>query len=67
MLPNATRDGREEQNDVDPIALRTRRGRLGAWSSATEDYRLPATTPGLKSALLIQDGPGGPILAAARL
>jgi hypothetical protein len=41
--------------------------RLGSWSGAAEAYRLPATAPGLKSALLIQDGPGGPILAAARL
>ncbi|HEX4742443.1 MAG TPA: DUF1223 domain-containing protein [Caulobacteraceae bacterium] len=41
--------------------------RLGSWTGAAEDYRLPATAPGLKSALLIQDGPGGAILAAARL
>jgi hypothetical protein len=34
--------------------------RLGSWSSA-------ADAPDPKSALLIQDGPGGPILAAARL
>jgi hypothetical protein len=41
--------------------------RLGSWSGAAEAYRLPTPAPGLKSALLIQDGPGGPILAAARL
>ena len=41
--------------------------RLGSWSGGAEAYRLPPTAPGLKSALLIQDGPGGPILAAARL
>jgi hypothetical protein len=41
--------------------------RLGSWSGAAEAYRLPATTPGLKSALLIQQGRGGPIVAAAPL
>lgn len=41
--------------------------RLGSWSGAAEAYRLPPTTPGLKSALLVQDGRGGSILAAARL
>ncbi len=42
--------------------------RLGAWSGAAQTYRLPpAGARGLKSALLVQDGPGGPILAAARL
>ena len=41
--------------------------RLGSWSGGAEAYRLPPAAPGLKSALLVQDGPGGPILAAARL
>ena len=41
--------------------------RLGAWSGAVASYRLPPSTPGLKTALLVQDGPGGPILAAAKL
>jgi hypothetical protein len=41
--------------------------RLGSWSGPAETYPLPATPLGLKSALLIQDGPGGHILAAARL
>jgi hypothetical protein len=41
--------------------------RLGAWSGAAESFRLPLNAPGLKTALLVQDGPGGPILAAAKL
>jgi len=42
--------------------------RLGAWSGDAQTYRLPtADTAGLRSAVLVQDGPGGPILAAARL
>jgi hypothetical protein len=41
--------------------------RLGAWSGAAESYRLPPSAPGLKTALLVQEGPGGPILAAAKL
>ena len=39
---------------------------LGAWTGGTRSYLLPAPTrPGLKSAILIQQGLGGPILAAA--
>ena len=42
--------------------------RLGDWSGAAQTYRLPASAAaGLKSAVLVQDGPGGAILAAARL
>ncbi|HLZ82038.1 MAG TPA: DUF1223 domain-containing protein, partial [Caulobacteraceae bacterium] len=42
--------------------------RLGDWSGAARSYVLPAQgTAGLKSAILIQAGPGGPILAAARV
>lgn len=41
--------------------------RLGAWSGAAQTFRLPEGARGLKSALLVQDGPGGPIVAAARL
>ncbi|HEY2051648.1 MAG TPA: DUF1223 domain-containing protein [Caulobacteraceae bacterium] len=41
--------------------------RLGSWSGAAEVYHLPASAPGLKTALLIQNGPGGPIIAAARI
>lgn len=41
---------------------------LGAWSGRSQAYALPpARAAGLKSAILVQDGPGGPILAAARL
>ncbi len=41
--------------------------RLGAWSGHAESYRLPAPfDDGLRSAILLQDGPGGPIIAAAR-
>jgi len=39
--------------------------RLGAWDGGLRSYALPAANrPGLKTAVLIQDGPGGPILAA---
>jgi hypothetical protein len=41
--------------------------KLGAWSGAAQTYDAPAGPAGQKSALLVQDGPGGPILAAARL
>ncbi len=41
--------------------------RLGAWWGGAESFRLPAAPAGLKSAVLIQDGAGGPIVAAARL
>ncbi len=38
---------------------------LGAWNGGARAYALPAATrPGLKTAVLLQDGPGGPILAA---
>jgi hypothetical protein len=40
--------------------------RLGAWSGGTASYRLPPASPGLKTAVLLQASPGGPILAAAR-
>ncbi|HLK23808.1 MAG TPA: DUF1223 domain-containing protein [Caulobacteraceae bacterium] len=39
---------------------------LGAWDGGVRTYALPpAARPGLKTAVLIEDGPGGPILAAA--
>ena len=42
--------------------------RLGDWSGATKGYALPmADASGLKTAILIQAGPGGAILAAARV
>jgi len=41
--------------------------RLGAWSGGVRTYPLPpATGDGLKTAVFIQQGPGGAILAAAR-
>ncbi len=41
--------------------------RLGDWSGATKGYALPTPdASGLKSAILVQAGPGGAILAAAR-
>jgi hypothetical protein len=41
---------------------------LGAWTGEAHAYILPAAgAPGLKTAILIQAGPGGPILGAARL
>jgi hypothetical protein len=42
--------------------------RLGDWSGAAKTYALPPPdASGLKSAILVQAGPGGPILAAARV
>jgi hypothetical protein len=41
--------------------------RLGAWSGSAQSFSLPAEPLGLKSAVLVQDGPGGAIVAAARL
>ncbi len=41
--------------------------RLGDWDGGSKTYSLPASDrPGLKTAILVQQGPGGPILAAAR-
>jgi hypothetical protein len=41
--------------------------RLGGWRGAATAFDLPAPSrPGLKTAVLVQAGPGGPILAAAR-
>ena len=41
--------------------------RLGLWSGAARTYALPpATRPDLRTAVLVQSGPGGPILSAAR-
>jgi hypothetical protein len=42
--------------------------RIGRWSGKMETVRLPAAPPqGLKSAILVQAGKGGPILASAKL
>jgi hypothetical protein len=41
--------------------------RLGDWSGASRTFDLPASgADGLKTAVLVQEGRGGPILAAAR-
>ena len=40
--------------------------RLGAWSGGEKTYAIPAGPAGLSTAILIQAGPGGPILAAAK-
>ncbi len=41
--------------------------KLGVWNGAPADFPLPATTQaGLRDAVLIQAGPGGAIVAAAR-
>ncbi len=41
--------------------------RLGAFDGRAETLKLPpATSPALKTAILVQAGPGGPILAAAK-
>lgn len=41
--------------------------RLGDWAGGSRTFTLPAAQrPGLKTAVLVQAGPGGPILAAAR-
>ena len=39
---------------------------LGAWPGGARTFALPAPSrPGLKTAILVQQGAGGPILAAA--
>ena len=41
--------------------------KLGDWSGQPESFRLPGPgRAGLREAVLVQDGPGGVILAAAR-
>jgi hypothetical protein len=41
--------------------------KLGTWSGRAQSYDIPAPTrAGLREAVLLQDGPGGAILAAAR-
>jgi hypothetical protein len=41
--------------------------RLGAWSGKPADFALPpAHDPVLRTAVLVQAGPGGAIVAAAR-
>ena len=40
---------------------------LGTWRGAAAHYRIAAATPGLARAVLVQQGKGGPIIAAAKL
>lgn len=40
---------------------------VGGWSGHSASYTLPAAPAGLKTAVLVQDGKGGPILSAARI
>jgi hypothetical protein len=40
--------------------------RLGDWSGGQKSYAIPAGPAGLKAAVLVQAGTGGPILAAAK-
>ena len=40
--------------------------RLGDWSGGQKSYAVPAGPAGLKTAILVQVGTGGPILAAAK-
>ncbi len=41
--------------------------RLGDWTGAAASFSRPSLAPGLKEAVLVQDGKGGPIIAAAGL
>ena len=40
--------------------------RLGDWNGGQRSYAVPAGPAGLKTAILVQSGTGGPILAAAK-
>jgi hypothetical protein len=41
--------------------------RIGLWSGGNAHFALPAATrPGLATAVVVQSGPGGAIIAAAR-
>ena len=40
---------------------------LGPWRGAAVHYHIAAATPGLARAVLVQQGKGGPIIAAAKL
>ena len=41
--------------------------RIGRWTGAAQTLALPVGTAGLKRALLVQAGPGGPILSAMKI
>jgi hypothetical protein len=40
--------------------------RLGQWTGGQKAFALPTAPAGLSTAILVQGGPGGPILAAAK-
>jgi hypothetical protein len=40
---------------------------IGAWTGPSARYSLPVSASGLKRAVLVQDGKGGPIIAAERI
>jgi hypothetical protein len=40
---------------------------LGKWTGGASSFRVPPLSAALRSAILVQDGPGGAILAAARI
>lgn len=40
--------------------------KLGSWDGRQASYAIPAGQPGLREAVLVQSGPGGAIVAAAR-
>jgi hypothetical protein len=40
---------------------------LGEWSGGVKTYKVPASADPLRSAILVQDGPGGAILSAAKI
>jgi len=40
---------------------------IGGWAGGPAEFEAPAPEAGLESAILVQDGPGGAILTAARL
>lgn len=40
---------------------------IGQWHGKAASFSLPAAAPGLRTAVLVQQGKGGPIIAAARI
>jgi len=40
---------------------------IGQWHGTSATFSLPAATPGLKTAVLVQQGRGGPIIAAGKI
>lgn len=41
--------------------------RIGAWTGVPANFRLPASPPALVSAVIVQQGTGGPIIAGRRI